>query len=140
MATGPSERAGSQTAGLGVLAVLAAGGFAVLTWLVATGVVIPFDQPMLATATAWTALTPTWHFLSDAANFPLIGIGVGLVAGLLLTHHRREAILVVVGPGPRDRGERAREAARGDDRVRRAVTSWSRASSTATRPATSSRR
>lgn len=95
MATGTNERTGSQRAGLGVLAVLAAGGFALLTWLVATGVVIPFDQPMLATATAWTALNPEWHFLSDAANFPLIGIGVGLVAGLLLTHHRREAILVV---------------------------------------------
>ena len=93
MATGPSERAGSQTAALGVLAVLAFGGFAALTWLVATGVVLPFDRPWLATATAWTALNPEWHFLSDAANFPLIGIGVGLVAGLFLTHHRREAIL-----------------------------------------------
>ncbi len=96
MATGASERTGAQNAALGVLALLAATGFAVLTWLVATGVVLPFDRPWLATATAWTALNPEWHFLSDAANFPLIGIGVGLVAGLFLTHHRREAILVVL--------------------------------------------
>ena len=96
MTTGTNERLGRPTAALGVLAVLAAVGFGVLTWLIATGVVIPFDQPLLDRATAWTALTPTWRFLSDAANFPLIAIGVGLVAGLLLTSHRREAILVVV--------------------------------------------
>ena len=59
MTTGTNERLGRPTAALGVLAVLAAVGFGVLTWLIATGVVYPFDQHLLHQANALTDLTPT---------------------------------------------------------------------------------
>jgi len=79
-----------------VLALVAFAAFAVLTWLVDTRVTLPFDQPILDLARSWTGLTGFWNLVSDAANFPMIGIGFGLVAWLLWKHQRREAVLAII--------------------------------------------
>ena len=78
------------------IAVVGFGGFAVLTWLVAAHVAIPFDAPLRDVALGWSAYAGTWSLISDAANLPLVAIGVGLVLWLLWKRRFREAILVVV--------------------------------------------
>jgi undecaprenyl-diphosphatase len=79
-----------------VLAAVAFVAFGILTWLVASRTVLPFDQPILDVARSWNGLSALWNFVSDAANFPMIGVGVGLVGWLLLKHQRREAVLVAI--------------------------------------------
>lgn len=71
-------------------------GFVVLTLIVASHAVIPFDVQLLDYARTYSAYNDAWNLLSNAANLPLIVIGVGLVAWLFLMHRRREGILVVL--------------------------------------------
>jgi undecaprenyl-diphosphatase len=78
------------------LAVLGLGAFAVLTWLVAIRVTLPFDGPLRDVALGWNGWQVAWKVLSEAANIPLIVIGVALVAVLLWQRRRREALLVIV--------------------------------------------
>jgi undecaprenyl-diphosphatase len=98
----PGARSSGTTGGPGlswpwvVLAALGLGGFAIVTWLVATRVALPFDAPLRDAALGWSSLEPLWSLLSQAANIPLIVIGVGIVAWLLWKGHRREAVLVIV--------------------------------------------
>lgn len=83
------------TATLGAIAAVGIAGFAIMTWLVASGATIPFDAPLRDIALRWSAYNATWSLLSDAANLPLIAIGVGLVLWLLLKRRFREAIVVI---------------------------------------------
>ena len=79
-----------------VVALLGFAGFVLLTWLVATQTAIPFDQPLLDLARGWDRYFDLWNLLSNAANFPLIGLGVAIVLWMFWKHQRREGILVVV--------------------------------------------
>ena len=83
-------------AGWAALAGIGLGGFAILTWIVASRMPIFFDQPLLDAAHNLAGYMPLWQGLSDAANLPLIAIGLGIVAWLLLAHRRREAVLVIL--------------------------------------------
>jgi undecaprenyl-diphosphatase len=78
-----------------ILAILGLGGFALLTVLVGSGFVFPFDQPLLDAGRNLSQYLPAWRGLSDSANLPLIAIGVAIVAWLLLTRQRTEAVLVI---------------------------------------------
>ena len=79
-----------------VVAILGLGGFVALTLLVARGYVFPFDQPLLDAAHGLGQYMVAWRDLSDSANYPLIAIGVGIVAWLLWTRQRLEAGLVIL--------------------------------------------
>lgn len=79
-----------------ILAVVGLAGFLVLTVLVASKVVIPFDQPILAFARTLDGLPDVWQAISSSANIPLIAIGVGLVGWLFFTSRRREALIVAI--------------------------------------------
>jgi undecaprenyl-diphosphatase len=79
-----------------ILAVLGYLGFAGLSVLVAARVVIPLDQTLFDTIHGWTSLTPLWQFVSDSANYPLIVVGVAIVAWLLYHRQFREAFVVIV--------------------------------------------
>ena len=80
----------------GITALVGFSGFILLTWLVASRSVIPFDQLLLALGRSWDRYTDVWNLLSNAANLPLIAIGVGIVLWLLLNHRHREAVLVIL--------------------------------------------
>ena len=71
-------------------------GFVALTLIVASRGVIPFDVQLLDYARTYGAYNDAWNLLSNAANLPLIAIGVGLVVWLFVKHRRREGILVVL--------------------------------------------
>ncbi|MEO5964201.1 MAG: phosphatase PAP2 family protein [Candidatus Limnocylindrales bacterium] len=77
-----------------VLTVLGFGGFLVLTWIVWAHQPIPFDQPLMDLAKPYAGYKDLWNTISQAANFPLIAIGLGIVAILFLRKRRRDAILV----------------------------------------------
>ena len=77
-------------------ALVCLNGFVLLTWLVASRTAIWFDQPLLSLGRSWDGYAAVWNLLSNAANLPLIGIGVGLVLWLLFHQRRREAVLVVL--------------------------------------------
>ena len=79
-----------------VIAVLGFVAFAILTLLVAARANFWFDQPLLDLGHNLVGLTPLWNFISDAANFPMIAVGVGIVLWLLRARRRREAVLVAV--------------------------------------------
>ncbi len=89
-------REGGISPGWGILAVIGLGGFAVLTMLLGAGATLPFDQPLLDAGRSLPVDVSTWRLLSDAANLPLIALGVGLIVGLLLTGRRREALVAIV--------------------------------------------
>jgi len=101
-ALGPSRTAvpdrAAADAGHGVvwvvLAVAGTVGFVALTILVASHVPIPFDQAGLDLARGLGVTPGVWGALSESANIPLIVIGFGIVAWLLLTHRWREALVV----------------------------------------------
>lgn len=78
-----------------LLAVLGLGAFAVLTVLVGQHVTFPFDQPLLDAGRGLGQWMVAWRDLSDSANLPLIAIGIGIVAWLLWTRQRAEAVLVI---------------------------------------------
>jgi undecaprenyl-diphosphatase len=77
------------------LATIGLGGFALITWVVASKTVIPFDKPLLDAAAGLGQYMVAWRDLSDSANIPLIVIGVAIVAFLLFTGKRAEAVLVI---------------------------------------------
>jgi len=79
-----------------LVALLGLGGFALLTIVIAGGATFTFDQPLLTLFSSWNQLTTLWKALSDSANIPLIVIGLGMVAWLFFTHHRREALVVLL--------------------------------------------
>lgn len=79
-----------------LIAIVALAGFAVLTWLIATGTTFAFDQQLLDAAKGLGQYMPEWRGLSDSANLPLIAVGAGIVAYLLVTRQRSEAVLVIV--------------------------------------------
>ena len=81
-------------AGWALIAMVGIGGFAIITWLVASGVVFPFDQPLLDAARGLGQYMDAWRGLSASANLPLIAIGIAIVVWLLLARRWREAILV----------------------------------------------
>ncbi len=88
-------RAGSGVAWI-LLAVVGLAGFLILTVIVASKVVIPFDQPILAFARTLDGLPDVWQGFSSSANIPLVVIGVGLAGWLFFTKRRREALIVAV--------------------------------------------
>jgi undecaprenyl-diphosphatase len=69
--------------------------FAALTWLIASKVVIPFDQSLFDSAQGLGQYMEAWRDLSTSANLPLIAIGVAIVLVLLLKRRWREAVLVI---------------------------------------------
>ncbi len=77
------------------LATVGLGGFAIMTWLVASKFVFPFDQPLLDAAAGLGQYMVAWRDLSDSANYPLIVIGVAIVLFLLFTKRRAEALVVI---------------------------------------------
>lgn len=92
-------RFGPEVPSRWVLALVAAvglAGFALLTGLVWAHVALPFDAPLRDAALGWSAWNGLWSAISEAANIPLIVIGVGIVAWLLWKGRRREAVLVIV--------------------------------------------
>ena len=93
--TAPQDVAGAVTgAAWLILAVAGLAGFLVLTMLVASRVVIPFDQPVLAFARTLDGLPDVWQGFSSSANIPLVVIGVGMVGWLFFTRRRQEALIV----------------------------------------------
>jgi membrane-associated phospholipid phosphatase len=101
VARSSGARAGSATATSGfdprpLIAILGLGAFAVITWIVASKTVIPFDQPLFDAAQRLGQYLPEWHALSDSANLPLIVIGTAIVVVLLLRRQFQEAILTIV--------------------------------------------
>ena len=78
-----------------LVAIACFAGFAALTWIVASGTVIPFDQPLFDSARGLGQYMEAWRDLSTSANLPLIAIGVAIVAILLLKKRWREALLVI---------------------------------------------
>ena len=79
-----------------LIAVVGLAAFAILTWIVGSGVVIPFDQPLLDAAHGLGQYMQAWRGLSESANLPLIAIGVAIVLWLLYKRQRSEAVLVIV--------------------------------------------
>ncbi len=80
--------------GWAVLTTVGIVGFLLLSVLVASQTSIPFDRTGLDFARALGVAPIVWSALSESANIPLIVIGVAIIAWLLLTHRRREALLV----------------------------------------------
>ena len=78
------------------VALIGFAGFALLTWVTAMHFAIPLDQSILDMARGWTAFMGAWVLLSDAANIPMIFVGVGLVLWLFWKRARREAVLVII--------------------------------------------
>jgi undecaprenyl-diphosphatase len=79
-----------------VLAIVSLTAFVALTAALLARVVFPFDQPILAYVHGWDGTPAIWNAVSQSANFPLIGIGVGLVLWLVWKHHYHEAVIVVL--------------------------------------------
>ena len=79
-----------------VITILALAGFAVVTAIVAAGVTIPFDRPVLDALHGLGQYMEVWRDVSASANLPLIAIGVGIVVWLIWRHHVAEAVIVVV--------------------------------------------
>jgi hypothetical protein len=77
-----------------VAAVVGISGFVILTALLAMKQTIPFDEPLMALAKPYAVDKFAWNVLSESANFPLVAIGLGIVAMLFLAHRRRDAIAV----------------------------------------------
>ena len=78
-----------------VIAILGLAGFAIVTGIVAAGVTIAFDRPLLDALRGLGQYMEVWRDVSASANLPLIAIGVGIVAWLIWRHHVAEAIIVV---------------------------------------------
>jgi undecaprenyl-diphosphatase len=76
------------------LALVGLAGLAILTVVVGSHVVIPFDQPLLDVASSWSALDPVWNLFTTLGNLPMIPIGLGFVVWLWWKGRHREAIVV----------------------------------------------
>jgi undecaprenyl-diphosphatase len=81
---------------LDAIAFIGLAGFAVLTVILYGHVTPFFDPPIRDALLQYRSWQPLWNGISEAANFPMIGIAVGLVVFLWWKHRRREAILVGV--------------------------------------------
>ena len=94
----PRPRASRDPANilLDALAVAGFAGFAVLTVILWAHVLPFFDPPVRDAALQYRSWHDLWDLISNAANYPLIVIGVGLVAWLFWKGKRREAVLVIV--------------------------------------------
>jgi undecaprenyl-diphosphatase len=77
-----------------LIAIVSLVAFALLTLAVGTGVVFPFDAPLLAAARTLDGWPALWEAVSQSANFPLIAIAVVLVLWLIRAKRYREALLV----------------------------------------------
>ena len=77
------------------VAIVSMTAFVALTAALLNHVVFAFDQPILAYFHAWDGWPALWNGVSQSANLPLIGIGVGLVVFLVWKHHYHEAVIVV---------------------------------------------
>lgn len=77
-----------------LLVVIGLGGFTILAWLVWAHVPLFFDEPIRAAMEPMRQYHAVWNAISEAANYPLIAIGLGIVGWLFLRHRRREAVLV----------------------------------------------
>ena len=96
VAEGASAHAAARTSRAWlVIALVTFAAFGALTLLVAGRVNLWFDQPLLDLAHGLAGFAALWNFVSDAANYPMIAVGVGIVLWLLKAHRRREAALVV---------------------------------------------
>jgi len=71
-------------------------GLVILTLVVGSHVVIPFDRPLLDVASSWTSLTAVWNLFSTLGNLPMIPIGLGFVVFLWWKGRHREAVLVLL--------------------------------------------
>lgn len=76
------------------IAIAALIGFVLLTVAIASHVVFPFDQSLLATARTFDGTPFVWQAVSETANIPLIVIGFGLIGWLVWKKHHREALLL----------------------------------------------
>jgi len=79
-----------------ILSAAAFASFVVLTLVVARGIPILFDQPLLDLARSVDGFPLVWQIVSEAGNIPLIVVGIGIVVWLAATHRVREAILVAL--------------------------------------------
>jgi undecaprenyl-diphosphatase len=88
----------TDTAAFGwvAMAILGLGVFAWITILLLGSWTPPFDAPILAAARSWPVDPLVWRIISESANYPLIVIGIGMLIGLFVTNHRREAVLVAI--------------------------------------------
>ena len=89
-------RAGQANVGWLLIALVSLAGLVALTVAVASRVVFPLDQSLLALARSWDGWPDIWHAVSESANIPLIVIGLGFVVWLFLMKRRREALLVLL--------------------------------------------
>jgi membrane-associated phospholipid phosphatase len=78
------------------IAIVGFAGFALLAVVLYAHVLPFFDPPIRDALLQYGAWHELWNDISQAANFPLIGIGVGIVAFLWWKGRRREAVLVIV--------------------------------------------
>lgn len=81
---------------LDAIAIVGLAGFAILAAILYLHVTPFFDPPIRDALLQYRAWDVLWNDISQAANFPMIGIAVGIVAFLWWKHRRREAILVAV--------------------------------------------
>jgi undecaprenyl-diphosphatase len=86
-------RANGRTLAIALLSLVA---FILLTVAVAGRFAMPFDPPILAFARTLDGLPDIWRGLSESANIPLVVIGLGMVLWLVVTHRRREALVVLI--------------------------------------------
>jgi membrane-associated phospholipid phosphatase len=95
-ATATDDDAGRRTATIAwvIAAVVGIGGFVILTALMAMHQTIPFAAPLMDLAKPYAVDKFAWNFLSESANFPLVAIGLGIVAMLFRAQRRRDAIAV----------------------------------------------
>lgn len=104
------------------LAIVSLTAFITLTAALLNHIVFPFDQPILGFFHGWDGWPALWNGVSQSANFPLIGIGVGLVLWLVSKHHYHEAVIVVLllvavtagSEGVKELTARVRPAGNGD--------------------------
>jgi undecaprenyl-diphosphatase len=87
----PTDRNANGWLALGLVGIA---GLVIMTILVGSHVVIPFDKPFLDLASSWTALDPVWNLFTTLGNLPMIPIGLGFVVWLWWKGRHREAIVV----------------------------------------------
>ena len=87
----PAGRNANGWLALGLVGIV---GLVIMTVLVGSHVVIPFDKPFLDLASSWTTLDPVWNLFSTLGNLPMIPIGLGFVVWLWWKGRHREAIVV----------------------------------------------
>jgi len=84
---------------LDLLVVAGLLGFAILAVVLYAQVTPFFDPPIRDALLQYRAWHGLWNDISEAANFPMIGIAVAIIGYLWWRHRRREAILVGVTIG-----------------------------------------